>query len=281
MMLNESQVKKVEYYLRNNGIESKLILGDFLDHVCCIIEQQMDSGLSFEESLISSFDRLPISEIKNIELFTLKLLNMETSFSFRTSLLATIPFGLFGIAWAVSNSGLNIPNFIEMFSFIAAVLSMFALLCVGWVKDFPRWSFPAVGFCLLFSAFFMMVKIPDFSDNLLGFWAWIPLLITLSICLMFKPSVTPMKKLFNKIKAEPALLLFILYGFAPFFVFLFYDETHSVWMIPVALLSTFILSLGLYFFLRNDKMKNRIISIAISGLSTLVLAISVSYLYWK
>lgn len=281
MTLSELQVRKVEHYLRNNGIENKSILGDFLDHVCCMIEQQMDTGLSFEESLTSVSDKFPASEIKNIELFTLKILNMETSFSSHTSLLATIPFGLFGIAWAFSNSGLSIPNFIEMLLFIAAIISMFALLCVGWVKDFPRWSFPAIGFCLLFSSFFMMVTIPNFSDNLLGFWAWTPLLISLVICLMFKPSVVPIKKLFNKIKEEPALLLFALYGFAPFFVSLFCDETHSVWMILVALLSTLILSLGLYFFLRSDKKIIRIISIVISGLLALALTFSASYFYWK
>jgi hypothetical protein len=41
---------------------------------------------------------------------------------------------------------------------------------------------------LLFSTFFMMVRIPDFSYHLLGFRAWIPLCITLILCLMIKPS---------------------------------------------------------------------------------------------
>jgi hypothetical protein len=158
---------------------------------------------------------------------------------------------------------------------------MIVLLCVGWIKDFPYWSFPAVGFCLLFSAFFMMVAIPNFSDGLLGFWAWIPLLIMLVICLMFKPSIVPIKKLFAKIKKEPALLLFTLYGFAPFFISLFCDEIHSVWMIPVALLSSLILSLGLYFFLRSDKKKIRIISIVASGLVALAITFSASYFYWE
>ncbi len=281
MTLNELQVSAVKRHLQENNIENRLIFGDFLDHFCCIVEQKISEGLSFEESLESATNTLPCSEMKTIELFTLKLLNMETSFSSRTSLLATIPFGIFGLAWAFSNSGFRIPEFIEVFLFITSVISMFALLCAGWIKDFPRWSFPAIGFCLLFSSFFMMVSIPKFSDELLGFWAWTPFLIASIICLMFKPSIVPIKKLLKRIKEEPALILFALYGFAPFFLFLCCDETYSLGMIFVALFSTLILSAGLYSFLRSDKKSKRLMSIIASGLLAVVLTFTTCYLYWN
>ena len=280
MTLSESQVEEVKRYLKKNKIENRLIFSDFLDHLCCMIEQNMSEGASFENSLNAALNYLSGSEIKTIELFTLKLLNMETIFSSRTSLLATIPFGLFGLAWAVSNSGLNIPAFIESFLLIVSVISMLILFCIGWINDFPRWSFFSIGFCLLVSSFFMMVRIPPFSNDLLGFWAWIPFLITLVICLMFKPSIGPLKKIVKRVKEEPALILFALYGFAPFFLFLLCDEIHSVWMLFVALLSTLILSSGIYFFLRSNKKKFRLFSIIISGLLAVILTFSASYIYW-
>lgn len=281
MMLNELQVKQVKRYLRINNIESRLILGDFMDHLCCMIEQNMSEGASFEDSLQASFSQLPGYEMKKIETYTLKILNMETSFSSRTSLLATIPFGLFGLSWAFSNSGIYAPKFINLFLFWAPMISMFVLLGIGWTKKFPRWSFPSIGFCLLFSMFLMMVSIPGLSDGVLGLWAWIPLLITLVISFIFKPGIEPIKKIVERIKEDPSLILFALYGIAPFFVWIICDEMYTLWMIFIALISTLILSSGIYLFLRSDKKRTRVLSMIISGLLAVIFTFTASIIYWK
>ena len=205
---------------------------------------------------------------------------METSFSKRTSLLATIPFGIFGITWAVSNSGLGISNFIQGSLLLVSVLAMFVLLGVGWSKNFPRWSFPAIGFCLLFTAFFVTVAIPAIKREPLGYWAVLPLVITLVICLFFNPKLKPIKHLIQKTKEDLSLILFALYGFAPAFFFICYDEMHSIWLIPVILLSTVILSFGLYSFLRSDRKKIRIMSIIVSGVVVLIITLVTWYFYW-
>jgi hypothetical protein len=205
---------------------------------------------------------------------------METSFSKRTSLLATIPFGIFGIAWAVSNSGLGISGYIQSSLLGVSAIAMFVLLGIGWSKNFPRWSFPAVGFCLLFTAFLVMITIPALKREPLGYWAVLPLVTTLVVCLFFNPKLEPIKHLIQKTKEDLSLILFALYGFAPTFIWFFYDEMHSIWLVPVILLSTLILCFGLYSFLRSDKKKIRIISIIVSGLVAFVIAIVVSFL-WK
>ncbi|NTV19493.1 MAG: hypothetical protein HGA83_08705 [Bacteroidales bacterium] len=281
MMLNKLQVKEVKQYLIKNNIESRLIFGDFLDHLCCMIEQNMSEGASFEDSLQASFSQLPGYEMKKIETYTLKILNMETSFSSRTSLLATIPFGLFGLSWAFSNSGFNVPALIQMFLFITAVISMFVLLGIGWIKNFPRWSFPAIGFCLLLSVFLMMVVISGLSDGVLGLWAWTPLLITLIISLIIKPGSEPIKKIIERIKEEPALILFALYGFVPIFVWILSDEMYTTWMIFIALISTLILSSGIYLFLKSDKKRTRVLSVIISGLLAVIITYTASAIYWR
>ena len=204
---------------------------------------------------------------------------METSFSKRTSLLATIPFGIFGIAWAVSNSGLGISGNIQSSLLGVSVIAMFVLLGIGWSKNFPRWSFPAIGFCLLFTAFLVTVAIPAIKREPLGYWAVLPLVTTLVICLFFNPKLEPIKHLIQKTKEDLSLILFALYGFAPAFIWLFYDEMHAIWLIPVILLSTLILSFGLYTFLRSDKKKIRVISIIVSGFVALIIAIVVSFFY--
>ena len=206
---------------------------------------------------------------------------METSFSSRTSLLATIPFGLFGLSWAFSNSGFNVPALIQMFLFITAVISMFVLLGIGWIKNFPRWSFPAIGFCLLLSVFLMMVVISGLSDGVLGLWAWTPLLITLIISLIIRPSSEPIKKIIERIKEEPALILFALYGFVPIFVWILSDEMYTTWMIFIALISTLILSSGIYLFLKSDKKRTRVLSVIISGLLAVIITYTASAIYWR
>jgi hypothetical protein len=280
MTLNKLQVKEVKRCLKNNKIESRLISGDFLDHLCCMVEQNISEGASFEDAMRAALIQFPESEMKAIETCTLKILNMETSFSSRTSLLATIPFGLFGLSWAFSNSGLNVPALIQMFLFITSVISMFVLLGIGWIKNFPRWSFPAVGFCLLLSVFLMMVSIPGLSDDVLGFWAWTPLLITLVISLIIRPGIESIKKFIERTKEEPALILFALYGFVPVFVWILSDEMYTVWMIFIALISTLILSSGLYLFLKSDRRKTRVLSFLFCGLLAVVLTYSASYVYW-
>jgi len=280
-LLNEYQVQQVEQYFKNNGIKKRPIVEDFLDHICCMIESKMESGYTFEDSLIKAFEKLSINEIKNIEFFTLKLINMETSFSSRISTLATIPFIFWGFTWFADSSGIGIPYFISMLLFILAILSMFGLFCLGWYKNFPNWSFPAIGFCALFSLFFMRITAPSISNEKLGFYAWLPFAISLFVSLMLRPSIDPLKKIIERIKNDPSLILFMFFGFSPFFISLFCDEIHSAWMIPVAIISTLILSLGLYMYLRSDKTKIKVISLIASGTLALVLTIIASHIYWK
>jgi len=151
-------------------------------------------------------------------------------------------------------------------------------------KKFPPLVFschPAIGFCLLFSMFFMMMVISNLSDGILGLWAWTPLLITLIISLIIKPSSEPIKKIIERIKEEPALILFALYGFVPIFIWILSDEMYTIWMIFIALISTLIMSSGIYFFLRSDKKSTRVLSIIISGLLAIIVTFTASIIYWK
>ncbi|WP_165022680.1 hypothetical protein [Dysgonomonas sp. ZJ279] len=266
--LNEYQVKKVERYLKDIQIENKQIYTDFTDHLCCIIEDYMELGENFDKSLKFAMNQLPGSTIKSIEIFTLKLLNMETTFSTRTALLATIPFCLFGLTWMFFNSSFGAPLPLLWFSLIASMIFMLGLLCIGWVKNFPRWSLPALGFCPLVSLFFMMISIPGVSNGKLGFWALIPLAVTIVIAFLFKPSIEPLTKLLVKIKEEPTLILFALYGFLPFLLFIMCDEIHSTQIGIIAIISTLILSAGLFFFLRTNTIIKRICSIVLSSVLT-------------
>jgi hypothetical protein len=195
-------------------------------------------------------------------------------------LLTIIPFGMFGIACAISNSGLGISLSIQSILFVISFFAMFVLTAVGWVNNFPRWSIPALGFCLFISLYFMKVTVPALKSDPLGYWAMLPLLVTWIVSLMFKFKFEPVKQLIKQIKEEPVLILFALYGCVPFFIFLLYDEMHSIGFMSVILFSILIFSLGLYIFLRSNSKKTRIISIIASGLSVLIIAFAVNFFFW-
>lgn len=271
MNLSKNQVSVVENQLRKVLIETNFTFDDFLDHICCNIENKMDKGFSFDESMKSAFKEISTFEIIQAELLTLKLLNMETYFSKRTATIATIPFILFAFLWIAFNTGIRMPIFIELFLSLLSILSMFTLFVIGWIKDFPRWNFPAIGFCLLFSIYLMNVKVPVISENILGAWAWLPFFLTLLLCTLLNPSIKPIQQIYKKVKNSPQLIIFTLYGFVPFFIFLLSDEIVSVWMLPVILSSMGILILGLYIFLRSKSNSTRNIVISLSLITAIVI----------
>lgn len=280
MILNKIQTQKVKTYLHKSGIENQSVFNDLLDHICCSIEEQMDKGNTFNDSFTFALQQQPKIKLKEIERFTLKLLNMETSFSPKTSLLATIPFGMFGLAW-ILDMGINVPYSILSMIFLTSIILMYALLCIGWIKEFPRWSFPAIGFCLLFSIYFSYVTIPAIDSRPVGIWAWFPLLITLLVGLLFNHSLKPVRAIIGKIKDEPAMILLALYGFAPMFISFFTDEIHSLQMLPFCLICIAILCVGLYCFLICQKKWTRLLSLGLSGVLALMTIIISSTVYWR
>ncbi len=280
MILNDAQTNKLRQILKSSNIESRFIRRDLLDHLCCMVEDEMDMGCSFEEALERVFVQFSARELKLTEINTLKILNMEKVFSKNVSMVATIPFGLFGLYWMFSNSALNVPVIIHNILLLSAIISMFVMLSIGWISSFPAWSFQAIGFSLLFSGFFMNVSIPDISDDILGFWAWLPLLLTLIVSQIIKPGTGPLIKLLKNAKEEPSLILFALYGFSPFIVLMLSDEIHANWMIPVSIFVTAILSAGVYLFLRCEKRVFRVLSIIVAGIISIAVTIFAANIYW-
>jgi hypothetical protein len=171
------------------------------------------------------------------------------------ALLVTIPFLLFGTGWLFSVLTFDHVNNLGTLFMCIFIVSMFIVLGAGWIKEFPRWSFPAIGCCLFMSCYFMCGSIPLISKSLLGIWSWLPFLITAIICILLKPSIKPFKQLFSDIRQHPAYLLFMLYGIIPFIVMAICDEIYSLQIIPAIVIITLMLSGGLYYFLRSSKPK--------------------------
>ncbi len=58
MIIDEGQVSFVRGYLIGNGISNHSLQDDLLDHFCCVIEEDMEEGQSFDHSFSRAVERI-------------------------------------------------------------------------------------------------------------------------------------------------------------------------------------------------------------------------------
>lgn len=74
--LSEQQIDKIFDLLVDNGVSYESLQIDLLDHVCCMVEQKMDEGKAFSESLnlaMEEFGHQHFSEIQEATIYLLTL----------------------------------------------------------------------------------------------------------------------------------------------------------------------------------------------------------------
>src|ERR1700685_801842 len=117
--LNEQQIDFILGDINARGIRLKSLQYDLLDHICVIIEQQLEKEEDFEqcyEAAISTFYRQELREIEEETIFLLACRNRLTLSRHQFFvLLFTIfigPFLSYVLAWLVTSgptAGWNIP----------------------------------------------------------------------------------------------------------------------------------------------------------------------------
>jgi hypothetical protein len=75
--LNEYQINQVNDALAESGVTHKALQEDLLDHVCCIIEEKIDEGLSFHEGLEYALNEFGVNQLPIIQEATLYLINSK------------------------------------------------------------------------------------------------------------------------------------------------------------------------------------------------------------
>ncbi len=93
--LNDQQVKIIHDILVKHGITYNALHIDLLDHICCMVEENMDNGLDFDESLTLSISKFGVSNIYQIQENTIYLLTLKLNKMKKV-------VGIFGIISALS-----------------------------------------------------------------------------------------------------------------------------------------------------------------------------------
>lgn len=77
VQLDDKQVKIIHDVLVEYGITYESLHIDLLDHICCMVEENMDNGLDFGESLTLSISKFGDSNIYQIQENTMYLLTLK------------------------------------------------------------------------------------------------------------------------------------------------------------------------------------------------------------
>jgi hypothetical protein len=115
---------------------------------------------------------------------------------------------------------------------------------IGWIKSFPRWTYPYVPLAVFFSLYianastpgFTFFGYPTFGRQLWGLRAFIPLLLGGLIAWLVTRSFKPLKRFFTQIGEDWTLGSYALSGTLPLVIFIAYDEMDQAYSLTYSFL---------------------------------------------
>jgi hypothetical protein len=167
-----------------------------------------------------------------------------------------LPFLAFGLVSMIGKIDF-ISNYQWIFANLAFYVLVLAGLFIGWVREFPLWSYSYLGWSLVFAWWWTDIRTYGFDW---GYRIWIPFGISALIALLWMRSFTPIKKLLWDCWNDWTRLSLAMYTFVAF-MFLIYDENHHPYLMIFLIISTLATTAGAWFFLRSATLKGRVGSI--------------------
>jgi hypothetical protein len=207
----------------------------------------------------------------------------------QTSLSAALAGTVLFILWGLGLVSLEIPNewglplWIPGIFLISALFILPVGMCIGWIKGFPRWSYPYVGHVLVFSLYMVNAATPGFlfGRELWGWRAWIPLLIIAGIALIVTRSLHPIAKFFTNMWHDWTLLTFGMFGFMPLLVAIGFDEMDRLYSLCFMVLIGLLMSGAAFFYMRANAQRQKITALLIGILGTTAITVIAPSLYWQ
>ncbi len=217
---------------------------------------------------------------------------LQQSDSRRDIVLGTLPFALFGLVTLST----EIAGLLHMGMFLGLTLYLLlgcyalfvTLAAIGGRRGFPRWSYPYLGFILVFSMYWMSVTMPPisilgytFQHN--GFWGWrawvLPVIALMAVVLTTR-SLRTLQQLVENVWNDWTLGTFALFGILPLLTWWSRDETHGLYPVLYLAATTILLSLGAAAYMRSTAAHPRALALLLGlGFSALIMIIGSAF-YW-
>jgi hypothetical protein len=159
---------------------------------------------------------------------------------------------------------------------------------IGWIRGFPRWSYPYLGLALLVSLYMMNVATPGLRifnytfgrNDLWGWRAWIPVSVMVVIALLITRSLRPLLKLFTNIWEDWTLLTFGMFGFMPLLIGIGFDEVDRLYSLPFMVALTFFMVGTALAYLRSTHQWQRVLALLIGIILILTIVAIAPTVYW-
>lgn len=211
----------------------------------------------------------------------------EKTTSWPAILTAILPFGFFGLAlifgelpheWMIPSWSQALGGYL----LIGTITLLPIGLCIGWIQGFPRWCYPYVGQFLLVSLYLMGQRAPSFlpGKQLLGWLAWIPLLVVAVVSLLVTGSLLSLKGFFTNIRGDWTLLTFAKFGFMPLVIAVIFDEMDRLYSLYFMVILTLLMVGTVIAYVRSSSQKLRIKALVIGVFLTIAVAVSGPGWFW-
>ena len=155
-------------------------------------------------------------------------------------------------------------------------------VCWGWIKDFPRWSFPFFGLSIMVNLFMMNTSIPGFifGRDLIGWRAWIPLALAAIVALITTKFANPLDALISGISKDMTVLSFGMFGFIPLLVDVLFDEMDRLYSLCFMLVLTLLILGTVVFYMRSSNQKERYTRISLGIVMITAITAEGPSIYW-
>lgn len=187
-------------------------------------------------------------------------------------------------AWAV-------PDWVVYARGILLTLTLFLPAigyALGWVEDFPRWSYPYVGLMIVLGLYLEHAATPGlhifnlhlFGRDLWGWRAWIPFLIASGVALLITRSLRPLADLFTQAWEDWTRLTYALYGFMPLLVMVAFDEMDRLYSLRFMIILTLLMCGTALAYLRSRYPWQAVLSLLVGVTLSVAVIIVAPAVYW-
>lgn len=159
---------------------------------------------------------------------------------------------------------------------------------IGWIRDFPRWSYPYSGLALLVSLYMMNAATPGLRilnytfgrNDPWGWRAWIPVSVMAVIALLITRSLRPLFKLFTNIWEDWTRLTYGMFGFIPLLIWIGFDEVNRLYSLPFMVALTFLMVGTALTYLRSARQWQRVLALLVGIILIVTIVAAAPTVYW-
>ncbi len=161
-------------------------------------------------------------------------------------------------------------------------------MCIGWIKGFPRWAYPYVGYSLLFSLYMTQVATPGLkfasyvfsSHEVWGARAWIPFGLAALVALLVTRSLRPVAKFFVNLWQDWTILSYTLFGFMPLLIMIMFDEMGHLFSFISMIILGVVMLVTATLYLTAQTQRQRVLAMLVGIPVTVALTVLGPIIYW-